>query len=78
MSSMVAARSPGENKLAMDIEKLKWALIIYLGDEEASFQTEKICHPNAIYWVQEPLMGKHDFRIAISSMATHTGCRITL
>ena len=50
-----------EDKLAMDIENLKWALIIYLGDEEASFQTEKISHPNAIYWVQEPLMGKHDF-----------------
>ena len=50
-----------EDRLLMDIEPLKWCLIIYLGDEEASFQTERISHPNAIYWVQEPHLEKHTF-----------------
>ena len=67
-----------EDKLAMDIENLKGGLMIYLGDEEASFQTEKISHPNAIYWVQEPRSASTTSRIATSSMGTHMGCRITL
>ena len=50
-----------EDKLQMDIMDLKWVLLILLGDEESSLDTTRISHPNAIYWVQEPLMGKHDF-----------------
>ena len=36
-------------------------LLIFLGDEEASFPTEQVEHPNKVVWVQEPLPGKHDF-----------------
>lgn len=49
------------DKLQMDIEPLKWCILIFLGDEEASFPAENVKHPNSISWVQEPLMGKHDF-----------------
>lgn len=49
------------DKLQMDIEDLKWTLLIFLGDEESSFPAEKVEHPNSICWVQEPLPGRHDF-----------------
>lgn len=49
------------DKLNMDIEDLKWVLLIFLGDEESSFPAELVEHPNMIAWVQEPLPGRHDF-----------------
>jgi hypothetical protein len=55
-------REPGRlDRLNMDIEDLKWVLLIFLGDEEASFPAELVEHPNKVVWVQEPLPGKHDF-----------------
>jgi len=51
----------GLAKLQNDIKSLKWCLLIYLGDEEASFPSEMIEHENMLAWVQEPLPGKHDF-----------------
>lgn len=48
-------------KLQADINKLEWVLLIYLGDEEGSFPSEFIQHPNKISWVQEPIPGRHDF-----------------
>ena len=50
-----------EDKLNEDIKKLKWCLLILLGDEENSFHIEKIEHPNKKIWIQEPIPGHHDF-----------------
>jgi hypothetical protein len=50
-----------EAKLNEDIEKLKWVLLILLGDEENKFEIEKIEHPNKRIWIQEPVPGRHDF-----------------
>jgi hypothetical protein len=55
-------REPGRlDALNMHIDELKWVLLIFLGDEEASFPAEQVEHDNKICWVQEPLPGKHDF-----------------
>jgi hypothetical protein len=51
----------GLEKLQRDIDQLNWCLLIFLGDEEASFPAELVQHENMIVWVQEPLPGKHDF-----------------
>jgi hypothetical protein len=55
-------REPGWlDKLNMDIEDLKWVLLIFLGDEEASFPIESVSHENAKIWIQEPAVpGKHE------------------
>lgn len=68
-------REPGRlDKLNMDIERLRWVLLIFLGDEEASFPAELVEHPNKICWVQEPLPGKHDFadRYILDGYTPHT------
>jgi hypothetical protein len=49
------------DRLNEDISELLWVLLIFLGDEEASFPAERVHHPNKLCWVQEPLPGKHDF-----------------
>lgn len=55
-------REPGRvDFLNRDIEKLKWCVLIFLGDEESSFPIELVEHPNRIIWVQEPIPGRHDF-----------------
>jgi hypothetical protein len=55
-------REPGRlDFLNRDIENLKWVILIFLGDEEASFPAELVEHPNKKVWVQEPMSGKHDF-----------------
>lgn len=43
-----------------DIAKLKWCLIILVGDEEAVFPSEKLEHPNMIIYVMTPHIGKHE------------------
>jgi len=47
-------------KLQNDILPLEWVLLIFLGDEEGSFPAEMIEHPNKVWWVQEPIPGRHD------------------
>lgn len=42
------------------IKPLKWVIIMLTGDEEASFDANKIRHPNAFIWVMSPRKGKHD------------------
>src|SRR5579864_2231774 len=49
------------DKLNEDIAKLKWCLIVAIGDEESTFPLEKIEHANKKIWVQEPIPGRHDF-----------------
>lgn len=55
-------RQMGEiDRVNMDLDELKWALVIFLGDEECSFPIEKVEVPeNRITWIQEPMVpGKH-------------------
>lgn len=40
--------------LNIDIDRLKWVLLVFLGDEEGSFPIEEVQHPNKIVWIQEP------------------------
>jgi hypothetical protein len=48
-------------RLNIDLDTLKWAIVIYLGDEECSFPIEDVVlRPNMIEWIQEPLPGRHD------------------
>jgi hypothetical protein len=55
-------REIGElDRLNKDIEKMKWVLLIFLGDEESSFPAEQVVHPRKKVWVQEPIPGRHDF-----------------
>lgn len=42
------------DRLNIDIEELKWVLLIFLGDEEGVFPIEQVEHPNKIVWIQEP------------------------
>jgi len=49
------------DRLNEDIKKLKWVLLVLLGDEENSFPIEKVEHPNKKIWIQEPLPGRHEF-----------------
>jgi hypothetical protein len=49
------------DRLNEDIKKLKYVLLIFLGDEESSFPAEKVEHPHKIVWVQEPIPGRHHF-----------------
>jgi hypothetical protein len=49
------------DKLNEDISKLKWCLIIALGDEENSFPVHKIEHKNKRLWIQEPVPSIHNF-----------------
>ena len=68
-------REPGSlDKLQMDIEDLRWVILIFLGDEEAVYPAEKVEHPNKKVWVQEPLPGKHDFadRFILDGWTPHT------
>ncbi len=62
------------DKLNMDIEDLKYVLIIALGDEESSFPLEQVEHGNKIIWVQEPIPGRHDFakRFILDGYTPHT------
>jgi hypothetical protein len=64
----------GLDRLNRDIEPLKWALLIVLGDEECSFPVEQIEHPNKKIWIQEPLPGRHDFadRFILDGYTPHT------
>lgn len=47
--------------LCSDIAPLEWVLLIFLGDEECSFLSEMVEHPNKKVWIQEPIPGRHDF-----------------
>jgi hypothetical protein len=46
------------DRLNQDLDRLKWAILIFLGDEEASFPVEEVEHDNYIAWVQEPLFSR--------------------
>lgn len=48
------------DKLNADIARLKWAVIMLVGDEAAEFPSEKIVHPNMIIWVMTPHIDKHE------------------
>ena len=68
-------REPGRlSALNMHIAELRWVLLIFLGDEEASFPAEQVVHSNKICWVQEPLPGKHEFadRFILDGYTPHT------
>ena len=57
-------------KLNLDIQQLKWVLLIFVGDEEASFPAEMVKHSNKIAWVQEP----HPTRSAFADRLIINGC----
>src|SRR5215469_2245654 len=44
----------GIDRLNRDIERLKWVLLVFLGDEEGSFPIELVEHENKCVWIQEP------------------------
>jgi len=46
-------------KVNADIARLKWCLVMLIGDEEAAFPSEKLEHPNMMIYVMTPHMGKH-------------------
>lgn len=48
------------DRLNADIENLKWVLLIFIGDEEASFPVEQVVHPNKKVWKAEPIPGRHN------------------
>lgn len=62
------------DRVNMDLESLRWAIVICLGDEECSFPVEEIEHPNCRIWVQEPMPGRHDFadRFILDGYTPHT------
>lgn len=41
-------------RLNLDIQKLKWVVLIYLGDECQEFPIERISHPRMKLWIQDP------------------------
>jgi hypothetical protein len=51
----------GTARLNTAIAKLKWVVLIYLGDETRIFPLEGVCHSNMRIWCQDPLPGRHEF-----------------
>lgn len=55
-------REIGEvGRLNADIQRLRWVILVFLGDEESTFPVEKVQHANKKIWIQEPIPGQHDF-----------------
>lgn len=48
------------DRLNEELSKLKWAVLLLTGDEEALFPVEQITHPNIRIWVMSPRPGRHD------------------
>jgi hypothetical protein len=48
-------------RLNADIAKLRWVVLMLIGDEESAFPTERIEHPNIRIWVQMLRPGLHPF-----------------
>lgn len=44
-----------------ELNKLKWAVVMVVCDDEANFNTRLLCAPNRIIWQQMPIPGRHDF-----------------
>lgn len=62
------------DRLNMDIDFWKYALVVVLGDEECSFPVEQIQHSRLHIWIQEPIPGRHDFcdRFILDGWTPHT------
>ena len=52
-------------RLNKELKAFKWAILMIVGDEEASMPIEKIKHPNISIWVMSPRPGKHDEYVKI-------------
>jgi len=46
--------------LNYQLDKINHTVLFLIGDEEASFEVEKIKHPSTHIWVQNPHPGRHD------------------
>jgi hypothetical protein len=59
---VIPARNQAEDidQINVELNKLRWAVIILTGDEESMFPIEKISHPNFRVWVMSPKQGRHD------------------
>lgn len=59
---VLPGRSHGDDIDAFnaEISKIQHAVIFIMGDEESVFPVEKIVHPSAEIWVQNPRPGRHD------------------
>lgn len=49
-----------EHTINDELDKIKHVVLFLMGDEEASFNIDKINHKSIHIWVQNPHMGKHD------------------
>jgi hypothetical protein len=47
------------NPINEDLSRLKWAVVIVMGDEESRFPCEQLRHPNMKLWVQSPIPNRH-------------------
>lgn len=47
--------------LNADLARLRWAVLLLVGDEAGVFPAEQIKHPNLKLWVMMPRPGRHDF-----------------
>lgn len=48
------------DRINEDLERLRWAVLIITGDEEAEFPFEQIKHPLIRIWVMHPRMNRHN------------------
>lgn len=49
------------DRLNADIARLRWVLVLLVGDEASVFPAEQVKHPNMRLWVMMPKKGRHDF-----------------
>lgn len=52
-------------RLNADIAKLKWVVLIIMGDEESSFPVSTLQHPNMKLWLMTPIPGQKADRFLI-------------
>ena len=58
---VLPARSQFEfvDRLQRDIERLKWVVLMLVGDEEQVFPSHELSHPNMRLWVMSPRKGRN-------------------
>ena len=47
------------DRINADLARLPWVILMIVGDEESTFPTDKISHPNMKLWVMTPIPGRH-------------------
>jgi hypothetical protein len=47
------------DRINSDLARFPWLILMIVGDEESTFPTDKIQHPNMKLWVMTPIPGRH-------------------